>query len=293
MRCRLRSIAAVGLAASLAACGGSATSVAPTAPVGTATPVAPTAPDATAPPASDAGPFPAGEPVDFMLLSDSAGGGVAELYAAKAAAALDREIRIRDHALAGWDADQLREAIALAWAEEVAGAELIVFSVHPTYVPESHQPCLEAIDWDHPEPPETQPPGWKPPTATTVADWQEYRAALDRVYDEIWNLRAGQPTIIRAYGTWLPWLGQWRQLGIESACVAGELAADQARREAAEAHGATFVSMADIFAGPQHDENPYETGWIAEDGMHLNEAGHVVLVDALAEAGFELSEPPR
>ncbi len=188
----------------------------------------------------------------------------------------------------------LREAIALAWADDVAEAELIVFHVHPTATSRrATSPAWRRSTGTARNRPWTPPPGWEPPAATTVEDWQEYREALDRVYDEIWKLRAGQPTIIRAYGTWLPWLGQWRELGIESACVAGELAADQARREAAEAHGAIFVSMADIFAGPGHDENPYETGWISEDGMHLNDAGVGVLVDALAEVGFEVSEPPR
>jgi lysophospholipase L1-like esterase len=33
-------------------------------------------------------------------------------------------------------------------------------------------------------------------------------------------------------------------------------------------------------------------GWISKDGMHLSGEGHVVLVDALAGAGFEPSEPP-
>jgi lysophospholipase L1-like esterase len=91
----------------------------------------------------------------------------------------------------------------------------------------------------------------------------------------------------------LPWLGQWRHLGIESACVAGEEAVEQARRESAEAHGAIFVSAMDVFAGPEHDQDPVEKGWIAEDGMHLNADGVAVLVDALASVGFDPSEPPN
>ena len=284
MRHRILTLVAVGLLASVASCGGSEQEAASTS----------TAPaTAEAPPDSAPGPFPTGEPVDFVLLADSGGGGVAEPYAAKAAEALDREIRVHDFSRGGARADDILSGIQYSWAQAVADAEIIVFYVHPGgFVPPSFAPCLEAIDWDDPEPDATPPPTWDPPAATSVEDWQGYRDTLDQIYDEIWKLRAGQPTIIRAYGIYLPWLGQWQQLGIDRACVAGEEAVDQARRESAEAHGAIFVSMMDVFAGPKHDEDPVEKGWISEDGMHLNDEGHVVLVDALAEAGFEPSEPP-
>lgn len=285
---RLRSVVAVGLVASLAACGGSAT------PVVTAPPIAPTTPAETATPGSDAGPFPAGEPIDFVLLADSGGGGVARLYAAKAEEALGGEIRIHDFSRGGATATDILNGIQNLWTSDVADAEIIVFYVHPGgYEVPGVGPCLQAVNWDSPVPPSTFPPALDPPEPTTVEDWQGYRDTLDQIYDEIWRLRQGQPTIVRAYGVWLQWLGQWRHLGIESACVATEEAVDQARREAAEAHGATFVSAMDVFGGPAHDEDPVEKGWISEDGMHLSEEGVGVLVDALAAVGFEVSEPPR
>lgn len=46
-------------------------------------------------------PFPAGEPVDLLVMSDSSGVGVAERYAPLAAQALDREIRVHDWARGG------------------------------------------------------------------------------------------------------------------------------------------------------------------------------------------------
>jgi len=101
------------------------------------------------------------------------------------------------------------------------------------------------------------------------------------------------PTVLRAYGVWMPWLSQWRQVGIVSECMANEEAVDQVRREAAEAAGAEYVSMLDVFNGPEHDEDPVEKGLIDEDGMHLNADGVRVLVEALAAAGFEASEQPQ
>ena len=274
--------------ASLAACGGSESDDATT-----------VAPASTAPATAESqGPAaelsPGGEPVDFVLLADSGGGGVADPYAAKAAEALDREIRIHDHSTGGATAQHILTSVQGPWADDVADAEIIVLYMHPGgFDPPGFVPCLEAVNWDSPVPPSTFPPTLDPPEPTTAEDWQGYRDTLDQIYDEIWELRDDQPTIIRAYGVYLPWLGQWRHLGIESACVAGEEAVEQVRQESAEAHGATFVSAMDVFAGPGHDEDPVEKGLVSEDGMHLNEAGVAVLVDALAAAGFEPNTPPR
>ncbi len=252
------------------------------------------APTADVQPGSPSALFPAGQPLDFVLLADSGGGGVAERYAAKAAEALDREIRVHDHSTGGATANDILSNVRGRWADDVADAEIVVFYVHPGgFDPPSFVPCLEAVNWDSPVPPSTFPPTLDPPEATTVEDWQGYRDTIDQIYDEIWKLRAGQPTIIRAYGVYLPWLGQWRHLGIEPPCVAGEEAVDQVRRESAQAHGAIFVSIMDVFAGPEHDQDPVEKGWISEDGMHVSEAGAAALVDALAAAGFEPSEAPN
>ncbi|MCJ7781303.1 MAG: SGNH/GDSL hydrolase family protein [Acidimicrobiia bacterium] len=76
---RLLFLVAVGLLASLAACGDGETNVAPT------TPVAPTMTEEQ--PSSDVEPFPTGEPVDLVYISDSGGAGVVERYAELAAEA--------------------------------------------------------------------------------------------------------------------------------------------------------------------------------------------------------------
>jgi lysophospholipase L1-like esterase len=99
--------------------------------------------------------------------------------------------------------------------------------------------------------------------------------------------------MLRAYGGWYPWLSVHEQMGIASECTANEEALDQVMREAAEAHGAVYVSMLDAFTGPNHDQDPAARGWLAEDGMHLSDEGQVVVLEALAAAGFEESQPPR
>jgi hypothetical protein len=39
----------------------------------------------------------------------------------------------------------------------------------------------------------------------------------------------------------------------------------QVEPEAAEARGAGFVSVFDVFNGPNHDEDPVEKGWMQDD----------------------------
>jgi lysophospholipase L1-like esterase len=73
--------------------------------------------------------------------------------------------------------------------------------------------------------------------------------------------------------------------------MANEDVRDQVERDAAEAAGAVFVSWLDLFNGPGHDVDPVEQGWLA-DGVHPNDAGRALLVDALAATGWEASEPP-
>jgi lysophospholipase L1-like esterase len=75
--------------------------------------------------------------------------------------------------------------------------------------------------------------------------------------------------------------------------MANEEIREQVERDAAEAAGAVFVSWMDLFNGPGHDVDPAEQGWMASDGIHPNDAGRAVLVEALAAAGWEASEPPN
>lgn len=137
------------------------------------TPVASSPPDSRGGESDVVSAFPAGEPVDFVLLADSGGGGVAELYAAKAGEALDREIRIHDLSRGGATADDILNGIQNFWTDQVADAEIVVFYVHPGgYEVPGVQSCLEAVNWDSPVPPPTFPPTLDLPQPTTVEDWQ-------------------------------------------------------------------------------------------------------------------------
>ena len=265
MRRDLGLLVSAVLLASLAACGG-----------GSGATPAPTV-TAEASPASDV------EPLDLVMLANSGGDGVAEPYAALAAEALGREVRAHDHFGAG--PNELLSGIQGSWAADVADAEIVTIIVSPVGVtPAKHLACISAAFGGHIQTGE-------PPVMTSVEDWQDLRDALDRIYDEIWRLRAGQPTTIRVLGSFNPWFAQLQQAGIASACMADEEVRDQVERDAAEAAGAVFVSWLDLFNGPAHDVDPVEQGWLA-DGVHPNDTGRALMVEALAATGWEASGPP-
>lgn len=275
--------------ASLAACGAGESDVAPTTTVAEHS-------------GSDDEPFPAGEPVDLLYISDSGGAEVAERYVELAAEALDREVRFHDHRAGGMSMRNVPFFVQTSLADVVAEAEIIVLYAHPGGLEYNlPQPniltCFEAVDAL--EDPDDYTGPWilgmeweDPPVVATVEDWQPYRDVLDEVYDEIWKVREGRPVVLRAHDIYNGFVAPWRVVGIEAECTANWEVEMQVIREAAETNGAVFVSFFDVFNGPGHDEDPREKGWMADDGMHANDKGGSVAAEALAAAGFELSEPP-
>lgn len=288
-------------------CGGGE-STGTTSPAGAAIAASPTAsvastttPTSTQQTESDVGPFPAGEPVDLLVMTDSSGWGIAERLAPLAADALDREVRVRDWARGGEPITNILEWVQTILADEVAEAEIIVMYGYPGgleyELPEpSLLSCFEAADAVV-EPEEytgdwTPGTRWEPtPVVPTTDDWRPYRDVLDQLYDEIWELRAGKPTIIRTYDVPLGLIGPWKELGIEAECTANWEVQFQVVREAAEANGAGFVSVLDIFNGPNRDEDPLEKGWMSGDLMHPEGEGWDIIAELLAAYGFEPGQP--
>ncbi len=295
-----RLLMAVGLLVSLTACGSDDTSGdTPTPPTMT---VGPTT--IAEQPEPDTGSLPAGEPVDLVFISDSSGNIVSERYAELASEALNREVRLNRSVPSD------PEAIRTNFVDTVAGAEIIVFYHHSANFeqdmpePTFDQGCVEPLDVlenpDDLQDPDNSGPEWTPgtkweevPAIPTAEDWQPYRDWLSEVWEAIWETRDGQPVVLRGYDVYNPWFGQWVELGIEPECTAFWEGLAQAAREAAEANGAMFVSFYDLFNGPDHDQDARAKGWIADDGMHANEAGGAAAAEALAAVGFEPDEPPE
>lgn len=224
----------------------------------------------------------AGEPWDLLYISDSSGWQVAELYGKRAEKALGVQVRVHDWAIGGLSAVQ-----ALWEVQESPGtvrdAEIIVVFGNASASGGSggeEYVCAE------PGTDKQAPATWSP------ADWTAYRGDLDKLYAEIWRLRQGTPTVMRGVDYFVGTLADWRAVGIDKGCTADFEAMSRTIRAAAEANGATMVSLYDALNGPTHQVDLRTKGYIGPDGEHATLKGATVIADTLAAAGFERNTPP-
>jgi lysophospholipase L1-like esterase len=127
----------------------------------------------------------------------------------------------------------------------------------------------------------------EPPNLRTEAAWEPYREDLRDIYDRIFELRDGQPTIVRAMDLYLPVLAPLREAGIGAECLSELELFSAAVHRVAEEYGVPTASMLDEFNGPGHDQDPAERGLIGSDGIHTSAAGQAVMVDVLDSLGYE------
>lgn len=260
-------LAVAGCLVMLSGCGGGSSSGSANPPV----PQSSTTGQTSSPSASNG-------PLDLLYISDSSGFQVADLYAKQAEKVLGRQVRV-----ISWAEGNLTAQGALALVKSdpsvVANAEIIVVGgLGPD--PGGPGDAVGAVC--------VQPGAEKrqPPPIYTVADWAAYRADLDALYAEIWKLRNGAPTVLRATDHWVPVISEWRLAGIEKACTAAWESFSGVKRAAAQANGAKFVSIYDVFNGPGHQQDPRKKGYIGPDGEHASVKGATVIAATLAAAGF-------
>jgi hypothetical protein len=216
---------------------------------------------------------------DLVWFSDSSGFGVAELWAERITAEQGVEVRVADHASGGLSAGAvLRQLDRTEYQAEIREAEIILVYGNPLDSGLAHtsETCFEA-----------DPTPREPPSLQTEADWEPYRDDLREIYERIFDLRDGQPTIIRAMDLYLPVLASWREAGIEPECLHNFELFSAAVRHVADEYGVTTASMLDEFNGPDHDQDPVERGLISGDGIHTNAAGQAFMVDVLDSLGYE------
>lgn len=277
-----------GLALVLAACATDRPAAEVTVtPAPTADPVASAAATPSATPTRAFSPSPASpaptadEAWDLVLFSDSSLGDVPDRWAARIRERLGIEVRV--HTWPGGPGStpqdlldalehraDVRDAIAGA---EVIGIETVPVGTEPGNVLAEICSGKDATPRD-------------PPPAYSVPDLTEYAGQLRSIFDRIFELRAGQPTIIRAMDIYTPVLDDWTAAGIEPECTAGWVAHAATIRMVADEYGVTTASIYGLFNGPGHHEDPVDKGWIGPDGVHPNAAGTAAQVDFLDSLGY-------
>jgi lysophospholipase L1-like esterase len=114
-----------------------------------------------------------------------------------------------------------------------------------------------------------------------------YKAEHDAIITEIFSLRKGLPTIIRAYNLYTPWYREWKEWGKYDEyrrCVGAFNAAIQ---QAAEEHGVLMADVHSAFNGPNDDEDPNDKGYLQIDRVHPNDVGARVMADLFRKLGYE------
>ena len=118
---------------------------------------------------------------------------------------------------------------------------------------------------------------------------RQYAKALDKVLDEIDRLHHGSEYLLRLPTVYNAVIGDHVDPGWDSPeaigpSVRGNAAFAAAQCKAARKHGGRCAEMQPLMNGP--DGRADAVAYLA-DHTHLNQAGHTLTADALAELGFD------
>ena len=225
-----------------------------------------------------------GEQWDLVWISDSIGAGVAEAWADRIEESEGVEVRVHNYIIGALAIDRAHSMITSGPTirEELADAEIIVVFGNPSRTAPSDVLTCARSGTDSREPPEYH----------TSADFAPYGDVFRDVYDVVFELRSGQPTVIRTYDFFAGPLPDWREAGIEPECTAAWEAQADVIHEAADEYGVLVASFYDEFNGTNHDEDAREKGYIADDGWHQSQdAGVAAQVEVLHALGYDPTIP--
>lgn len=223
---------------------------------------------------------------DLVYISDSSGFGVPDKFAANIKRDTGKEVKVHNWLQGGLPALKVLEELhAEPWFRnlqtDISEAEIIIFIANPRGDADlgginggGIETCMNA-------------PSCKEPEDCTLEFYEPYVENLKKIYAEIFSLRAGQPTIIRAVDLYNPVISLHQGCGTEAVCTSCWETFSAAIQQAAQEYGVPVVSVYDLFNGENHDQDPREKGYISSDGEHTNENGQQAIADLLSEAGYQ------
>lgn len=222
------------------------------------------------------------EPVDLFYLSDSSGWGVAELYARHVTKALGVAVRVHDSPEPNLSAltilKQLRGAYGPTPIRLVRNAEVIV--VYGNFM--GLEVVKEGTCFDG-----------KPPLEVGPQLWVKYVPAVKAIHKRIFEIRRGQPVILRTANWYVPVLEMWEKAGMLEICTKLNESFTAAIAEAAAAYRVPVADVYTAFNGKTHLQDPVVKGYILPDGIHVTNKGRSVIAKTLAGLGYRPVRPPR
>jgi hypothetical protein len=229
---------------------------------------------------------------DLLWISDSSGWDVADVYAEMVAEDTGKTINVNDKWIGGLPAGDIYLALTGQYdgpsmslekmPEYVAEAELIVFYGNPIGSINPERPG----DWD-----------CIATTGAYVNDcdpeiFSTYIDHIETIYQRIFELREGQPTIIRAFDAYYPLIDQRMEDGDSyQACKACWANYNAAMHQAAESMNVPIAEVSLLWNGPDWDIDPDSDLGYTKDIEHPNALGAEVIAQALRELGYEPVEP--
>jgi len=226
----------------------------------------------------------------LVVIGDSSLGGLGKAFASQMENDVGVQVVLHNHVFGGLSAGRVLRALqaeaplSLSWDEELANdlrqAEVVVMFTNPVDSVDPERPLdLDGCFVNH------------APASCGPETFAQYTADLKAIWARILELRAGQPTILRATDIYNPLVSPWNEAGVFEACSECWENMSQAARLAAEAYNIPFLSRYDAFNGTEHTEDPREKGYIHGDGEHPSELMNQRTAELLSQMGYEPVSP--
>ncbi len=224
---------------------------------------------------------------DLVWISDSSGWGVAEVYAQMVEEDVGVQVNLFDNWIGALPAGEVLRVLnggptasytLEQLAEQIKEAEIIVFYANAEQSIDENFPG----DWHC-------IPGAKP-YVNSCPDFQIYVQDLQQIYQKIFELREGQPTIVRVYDAYNPLIAKFHEFGVYEDCKSCWLAYNDAIHRAASPFGIPVAKVLEAWNGPEFDQDPVALGYTS-DGIHPSEVGAERIAEAIRILGYEPVSP--
>jgi len=227
---------------------------------------------------------------DLVVIGDSSLWGCGDALAEKITKDLGVAVKVHDFALPGLSAGSVKKELETGKAsssytllklpEALKEADYVIMFVNPLDSVVPGKPieldgCFSASK----------------PGDCSLNRFAAYITDMEFIWDKIIEIRAGQPTILRATDIYNPLVDYWQKKGVFKDCTNCWENMSAAARQAAENSGIPFLSRFDAFNGPAHTEDPREKGYIRDDGEHPTDLANEVTAQLLSGMGYAATIP--